>query len=108
MSERKIGFDRATLGDKIAQETDCYLVMPAVIAKELVQPYRQGMAFKPAEELEKAAWTAEGRWVTTMKHPDTGLITRRSKHTNPRRLIPQTRSEKTIQIRKINNTHKHA
>jgi len=78
MSERKIGFDRATLGDKIAEETDEYLVMPAVIARELVQPYRQGIAFKPAEELEKAAWTAEGRWVATMKHPDTGLITRRS------------------------------
>ena len=78
MSVRKIGFDRATLGDKVAEETDEYLVMPAVIAREIVQPYRQGMAFKPAEELEKAAWTAEGRWVTTMKHPDTGLITRRS------------------------------
>lgn len=40
---------------------------------------------------------------STPRHP----ITQRSKHTNPRRLIPQTRSEKTTQIRKINDTHKH-
>ena len=78
MSVRKLGFDRATLGDKVIEETDDVLVMPAVIARELVQGYPEGRAYKPAEELEKAAWTAEGRWVATMQHPETGLITRRS------------------------------
>ena len=78
MSDRKIGFDRATLGDRVVEENDDILVMPAVIARELVQEYPEGRAYKPAEELEKAAWTAEGRWVAVMQHPETGLITRRS------------------------------
>jgi len=77
MSVRKIGFDRATLEGKVIEETNDYLVMPAVIARELVQDYPEGRAYKPAEELEKAAWTAEGRWVAVMEHPDTGLIVRR-------------------------------
>jgi hypothetical protein len=78
MKERKLGFDRATLGDKVIEETDQILVMPAVIARELVQDYPTGKAYKPADELEKAAYTAEGRWVATMEHPETGLLTRRS------------------------------
>jgi len=78
MSERKLGFDRATLDNKVIEETDAILTMSAVIARELVQDYPEGKAYKPAEELEKAAWTAEGRWVTTMQHPETGLLTRRS------------------------------
>jgi hypothetical protein len=77
MSVRRLGFDRATLEGKVVEETDEYLVMPAVIARELVQDYPEGRAYKPAEELEKAAWTAEGRWVAVMEHPDTGLIVRR-------------------------------
>jgi len=78
MVERKLGFDRATLGDKVIEETDQVLVMPAVIARELVQDYPTGKAYKPADELEKAAYTADGRWVATMEHPETGLLTRRS------------------------------
>jgi hypothetical protein len=78
MTERKLGFDRAVLGDKVVEETDALLTMHAVIARELVQDYPDGKAYKPAEELEKAAWTAEGRWVAIMEHPDTGLLTRRS------------------------------
>ncbi len=77
MNERKIGFDRAVLGDKILEDTDEYLTMPAVIARELVQDYPDGKAYKPADELEKASWTAEGRWVAVIEHPKTGLITRR-------------------------------
>ncbi len=78
MSVRRLGFDRATLDGGIVEENDEYLVMSAVIARELVQEYPEGKAFKPAEELEKAAWTADGRWVATMEHPDTGLIVRRT------------------------------
>jgi len=62
---RKIGFDRATLEDKVVEENDDFLVMPAIITREMVQPYPQGRAYKPAEELEEAAWTADGRWLTT-------------------------------------------
>jgi len=76
MSVRKIGFDRATLDGKVILDDDQFLVMPAVIARAIVHDYPQGRAYKPADELEKAAWTAEGRWVTTLHHPETGLIMR--------------------------------
>lgn len=74
---RKIGFDRASLEDKVLSEDEESIVFSAIIAREMVQPYPDGMAFKPADELEKAAWTAEGRWLTTEKHPDTQLLIRR-------------------------------
>lgn len=75
--KRKLGFDRARLGRDIIEEDEDSVVFPAVIARELVQPYPEGLAFKPADELEQAAWTAEGRWITTEKHPDTQLLIRR-------------------------------
>jgi hypothetical protein len=56
--ERKICFDRATLDNKIILDDDDYLVMPAVIASEIVHQYEDGWAYKPAEELEKMAKTA--------------------------------------------------
>lgn len=74
MSERKIGYDSARLDDKVLQDDDDFLVMPAVIASEIVHKYSDGWAYKPASELEKAAWTADGRWVTILKHPDTALL----------------------------------
>ena len=70
------GFDYASIEPEIKAETDELIVVPAVIAREIVQPYRDRKAYKPAEELEKAAWTAEGRWVTTDHHPDTLLLVR--------------------------------
>jgi len=71
---RKIGFDKATLDDKILVDDDNFLVMPAVIASEIVHEYPEGMAYKSADELEKAAWTAEGRWVKILSHPDSALL----------------------------------
>jgi hypothetical protein len=76
--ERKIGFDKAALEQKILEDTEDYLVMPAVLAREMVQPYPEGKAYKPADELEKSAWTGEGRWVAILKHPDTGLLMNRN------------------------------
>jgi len=72
--ERKICFDRAILDDKIILDDDQYLVMPAVIASEIVHQYKEGWAYKPAEELEKAAWTADHRWVKILSHPETALL----------------------------------
>jgi len=72
--ERKICFDRATLDDKIILDDDRYLVMPAVIASEIVHQYKEGWAYKPADELEKAAWTADHRWVKILSHPETALL----------------------------------
>jgi hypothetical protein len=75
---RKIGFDRAMLVDEVLEESEAFLVMPAVIAREIVQCYGGSWCYKPASELEKAAWTVDGRWLTTEKHPDTQLLIRRS------------------------------
>jgi len=72
--ERKICFDRATLDNKILLDDDQYLVMPAVIASEIVHKYPEGWAYKPADELEKATWTADHRWVKILSHPDTALL----------------------------------
>jgi len=72
--ERKICFDRATLDNKIILDDDNYLVMPAVIASEIVHQYKEGWAYKPASELEKAAWTADHRWVKILSHPETALL----------------------------------
>lgn len=57
-SKRKIGFDTATLDDKILVDDDNHLVIPAVIASELVQQYEDGWAYKPAGELEKMSQVA--------------------------------------------------
>jgi len=56
--QRKIGFDIVTLDPKILLDDDKYLVMPAVIASEIVHQYDDGWAYKPADELEKTAKTA--------------------------------------------------
>lgn len=53
--QRKIGFDTATLDDKILVDDDNHLVMPAVIASEIVHQYEDGWAYKPAQEIEKMA-----------------------------------------------------
>ena len=67
---RQIVQDFAVLEDsKIVQDDDKFLVVKAVIASEIVHKYEDGMAYKPADELEKAAWTAEGRWVKALSHP---------------------------------------
>ena len=61
----------------IIQDDDKLLVMRAIIASEIVQPYQNKQTgktefhYKPADELEKATWTAEGRWVKTLSHPTT-------------------------------------
>jgi hypothetical protein len=64
----------------IIQDDDKVLVMRAVIASEIVQPYQDKKsgktfyAYKPADELEKATWTAEGRWVKVLAHPNADVI----------------------------------
>jgi hypothetical protein len=70
---RQIVQDFAVLEDsKIIQDGDKFLVVKAVIASEIVHKYKDGitygMTYKPAAELEKATWTAEGRWVKALSH----------------------------------------
>ena len=45
-----------------------------VIASEIVQRYDDGLAYKPADELEAYKWTVDGRWVKAGAHPDTPVI----------------------------------
>ncbi|MDH5786989.1 MAG: DUF2213 domain-containing protein [Candidatus Bathyarchaeota archaeon] len=71
-SQRKIGFDTTTLDDKILVDDDDYLVMPAVIASEIVHQYEDGWAYKPADELEKMAKVASDIGAVPVKileHP---------------------------------------
>jgi hypothetical protein len=70
--ERKIGFDYANLDQKILIDDENYLVMPAVIASEIVHQYEDGWAYKPADELEKMAKTASDIGTVPIKileHP---------------------------------------
>jgi len=74
---KKIGIDKAEVdATKILEDNEEFLVVPAVIAREGVFPYPEGKAFKPADELAEAAFTAEGAWVVPEKHPDTLILTR--------------------------------
>lgn len=67
---RTIVQDYGVLEDaKVVQDDDKYLVVKAVIASEIVHQYADGWAYKPADELEKATWTADGRWVKSLSHP---------------------------------------
>ena len=75
---RKIGIDLAEVdATKIVEDSNEFLVVPAIIAREGVFPYPEGKAFKPAEELKAATWTVKGRWLVTEKHPDTMLVLNR-------------------------------
>lgn len=70
--QRKIGFDTATLDDKILVDDDDHLVMPAVIASEIVHQYEDEWAYKPADELESMAKVASDIGsvpVKILEHP---------------------------------------
>ena len=47
------------------------------IVSEIVQPYSDGLAYKPREELEPYAKTVDGRWVMVGSHPEDGIISSR-------------------------------
>jgi len=67
---RTIVTDYAPLEDaKIIQDDDKYLIVKAVIASEIVHQYSDGWAYKPADELEKAMWTASGVPIRALAHP---------------------------------------
>ncbi len=73
---RKFGSDLATIEPNVKAESDESVTFSAIIAREIVHKYPEGMAYKAADELEKAAWTAQNRWVTIDQHPDTVLLMR--------------------------------
>jgi len=72
---KKFGVDYAMLDPVHAiEDSECCLVVPAVIAREGIFQYPEGKAFKPAEELRLAAWTAESAWLIPEAHPWTGVL----------------------------------
>ena len=50
------------------------LFKDVIIAREIIQEYSDGIAWKPADELEKAAPYAGPRWAMSGQHPDTGML----------------------------------
>lgn len=88
MSERKISVDYSTIDDKIIRNDADWLVMPIIIASEIVQEYDEQpygkYAYKSADELEKMAITAElmgSRPIKILSHPgaDTNYLVQNSK-----------------------------
>lgn len=73
-----MAFDQVRLDPrKIIKDDVDELVIRTVIASEIVHQYSDGFAYKPAKELEKAAWTLNGRWIKLMDHPVHGLLQRK-------------------------------
>ena len=48
-----------------------------VISREIIHAYTDGIAYKPADELKNAAWTAEGMWAIAGAHPKDAIIMNR-------------------------------
>ena len=72
---KKFGVDRVEIdAANIIEDNDKYLVVSAIIAREGVFPYPEGMAYKPADELRETAYTADGVWIVAEKHPDTLIL----------------------------------
>ena len=76
MSTKQVVQDFLQFEDsKIIEDSDKFLVVKAVIASEIVQPYRNEHtgkmenAYKPADELEAATWTAEDVRIKSLSHP---------------------------------------
>jgi hypothetical protein len=80
MAERFFEYDQVSLDAAKIEERDDAIQGPVtvfkdvVIAREIVHAYRDGVAYKPAEELKDSAWTAEGMWAISGGHPKDAII----------------------------------
>jgi hypothetical protein len=52
---------------QIREDQDA-LVVPAILTRESILPFGDGKGYRPAAELEAAAWTLEGAWVVAYDH----------------------------------------
>jgi len=79
-SKQVLTYDTVTLdAGKITEEKDPHfgdmtVFHDVVIASEIVQPYEDGRAWKPRDELEAYAPYVEGAWVMLGGHPEEGII----------------------------------
>ena len=78
--ERRFAYDQVTIDSSKMEEYEHALFGPTtvfkdvVIAREIVHPYDDGMAYKPADELEGSYWTADGMWAIASGHPKEAII----------------------------------
>lgn len=80
MSERILAYDQVEIDSSKMEHYDHDVFGPVtvfkdvVIAREIVHEYKDGFAYKPADELEAAFWTATDRWAIAGGHPDSAVI----------------------------------
>jgi hypothetical protein len=80
MTERYFEYDQVSLDNaKVETGSDpthgsTTIFKDVVIAREIIHNYTDGIAYKPAEELKDAAWTAEGMWAIAGGHPKDAVI----------------------------------
>ena len=53
------------------------LVVPAVLTRESILPFCEGLGYRPAAELEAAAFTLNGAWVVSYEHIDSVFVMNR-------------------------------
>jgi hypothetical protein len=80
MTERFFEYDQVEIDASKIEEYQHDVFGPVtvfkdvVIAREIVHGYKDGKAYKPAQELEDSFWTAEGMWAISSGHPETAVI----------------------------------
>jgi hypothetical protein len=80
MTERYFEYDTASIdASKVETRDDkihghITIFKDVVISREIIHAYTDGVAYKPAEELKDAAWTAEGMWAIAGGHPKDAVI----------------------------------
>lgn len=75
MGQRYRAYDIVEIdASQIEDKGDHLFIKDVVACREIIQPYGDKKAYKPADELEKTYWTLDGRWAKFGSHPDTVLI----------------------------------
>ena len=62
---------------QIREDADS-LAVPVILTRESILPFADGKGYRPAKELQEAAWTLEGAWVVAFSHIDTVFVTNRA------------------------------
>jgi hypothetical protein len=70
----KFEFDSA----RNIQETEDEIVVPAILDRESILQYGNIRSYRPADELQDAAFTLEGAWIVAYRHTPTPYIVHRS------------------------------
>lgn len=63
---------------KQIKETEDALIVPAILTRESILPFGDGKGYRPAKELQDAAWTLEGTWIVSRNHVETVFVTDRA------------------------------